>query len=115
MTLQRLRLLTARYLREDEARVLTLRFGLVDGVSRTVRQVAEETGLTYARLHHLSRLPLTVPVIGAERLCEGLSTERRRYAVATLSPHCRHAVVAERLCPKASEDGQRVADFRPSD
>ena len=43
----------AKHLREDEAKVLTLRFGLADGASRTVRQVSEETGLTYARTKHV--------------------------------------------------------------
>ena len=45
--------LMAKHLREDEARVLSLRFGLEDGAPRTIRQVGEEAGITYARAKHV--------------------------------------------------------------
>jgi len=45
--------LMRKYLKEEEIRVLTLRFGLSDGAARTVRQVGEDLGLTYARTKHV--------------------------------------------------------------
>ena len=41
-----------RHLREEEAAVLTLRFGLEDGEARTVRQVGEAMGMPYATAKH---------------------------------------------------------------
>jgi len=45
--------LMRRNLRTEEMRVLTLRFGLEDGTARTIRQVAEETGMPYATAKHV--------------------------------------------------------------
>ena len=41
-----------RHLKEDEAKVLTLRFGLEDGEARTVRQVGEAMNMPYATAKH---------------------------------------------------------------
>jgi RNA polymerase sigma factor (sigma-70 family) len=48
-----------RHLRPEEAAVLTKRFGLEDGASRTIRQVAEELGIPYSTAKHLLFTALT--------------------------------------------------------
>jgi len=45
--------LMSKHLRADEQRVLNLRFGLVDGKARTVREVGEECGISYAAAKHV--------------------------------------------------------------
>ena len=40
--------LMRKHLRTDEAQVLTLRFGLADGATRTIKEVGEEMGMSYA-------------------------------------------------------------------
>ena len=45
--------LLERFLTADEARVLSLRFGLQDGEPRTMREVGEEAGLTSSQAKHL--------------------------------------------------------------
>jgi len=42
-----------RHLLPREADVVSLRFGLADGNARTVRQVGEDLGLSYATTKHL--------------------------------------------------------------
>jgi len=42
-----------KYLRKEEAEVLSLRFGLEDGAPRTIRQVGEEMGVSYSTAKHL--------------------------------------------------------------
>ena len=59
MLRQDLRTLMSRYLRPQEARVLILRFGLDDGVTRTIRQVAEAADIPYATAKHVLFLALS--------------------------------------------------------
>jgi DNA-directed RNA polymerase sigma subunit (sigma70/sigma32) len=42
--------LMQRFLTADEARVLSLKFGLEDGEKRTMREVAEKAGVTYIKV-----------------------------------------------------------------
>ena len=51
--------LMRRHLREDEARVLQYRFGLLDNKPRTIPQVAEKMQLPYASAKHLLFSALT--------------------------------------------------------
>mmetsp|Transcript_3378 Transcript_3378/g.7356 ORF Transcript_3378/g.7356 Transcript_3378/m.7356 type:complete len:102 (-) Transcript_3378:120-425(-) len=51
--------LFSKHLEKDEVRVLTLRFGLEDGVSRTVKATAAEMVITYAQVKNLLYSALT--------------------------------------------------------
>ena len=48
-----LRKVMQRHLRAEEISVLSLRFGLEDGTSRTIRQVGEELDISYSTTKHL--------------------------------------------------------------
>jgi RNA polymerase sigma factor (sigma-70 family) len=45
----------ARNLDAREARLMRLRYGLSDGVSRSLQECADSMGLSYSRVHQLSK------------------------------------------------------------